>query len=141
MLMNSSYTASQLRDTDSVQTEPDIYTDTHQIPVEFLRSIKASGLPPGELRLKRGCPLILLRNLAPAQGLCNGTRLILRNAAGRVLQVEILGGDHHGELTFIPQIGLTPSTATGLSFRLRRRQFPVRLAFALTINKAQGQSV
>jgi hypothetical protein len=28
-----------------------------------------------------------------------------------------------------------------VTFKLRRRQFPVRLAFALTINKAQGQSV
>ena len=28
-----------------------------------------------------------------------------------------------------------------LSFQLKRRQFPVHLAFSITINKAQGQSV
>lgn len=126
---------------DTIETEPNVYSDSHHVPLEYLRSITASGLPPGELRVKKGCPLILLRNLAPARGLCNSTRLILRRATGRVLEVEILGGQHHGEVTFIPRIGLIPSTDTGISFRLRRRQFPVRLAFALTINKAQGQSV
>jgi len=83
----------------------------------------------------------LLRNLAPAQGLCNGTCLILKRATGRVLEVQILGGQHDGELSFIPRIGLLPSTQPGFTFQLRRRQFPVHLAFALTINKAQGQSV
>ena len=126
---------------DAIETEPNVYTDSHNIPVEYLRSITASGLPPGELHVKPGCPLILLRNLAPARGLCNGTRLILRRATGRVLEVEIIGNQHNGEITFIPRIGLIPSTETGLSFQLRRRQFPVRLAFALTINKAQGQTV
>jgi hypothetical protein len=35
---------------------------------------------------------------------------------------------------------LEPSNET-LPIPLRRRQFPVRLAFAMTINKSQGQSV
>jgi hypothetical protein len=117
--------------------------DTHanDIPVEFLRSLTASGLPPGELTLKPGCPLILLRNLAPAQGLCNGTRMTLLRMSERVLEVRLLGGDHDGETAFIPRISLTPSSGANFAFMLRRRQFPVRLAFALTINKSQGQSV
>jgi hypothetical protein len=126
---------------DSVETEPGDSSDADHIPIEFLRSINASGLPPGELHLKPGCPLMLLRNLAPARGLCNGTRLILQHATHRVLEVKILGGQHDGEIAFIPRISLLPSTQPGMTFRLRRRQFPVRLAFALTINKAQGQSV
>ena len=130
---------SVLYSADSVEDEPGV--DTEPIPVEFLRSTNASGLPPGELRLKHGCPLILLRNLAPARGLCNGTRLILIRATHRILEVKILGGQHNGEVAFIPRISLTPSTQPGMTFHLRRRQFPVRLAFALTINKAQGQSI
>jgi hypothetical protein len=59
---------------------------------------------------------------------------------GQVLQVRILGGDHAGETAFIPRITLTPSNLD-LPFKLERRQFPVRLAFAMSINKAQGQSV
>lgn len=43
------------------------------IPLEFLHSLKSSSLPPHHLRLKIGCPVILLWNLMPEQGLCNGT--------------------------------------------------------------------
>ncbi|KAF7334120.1 ATP-dependent DNA helicase [Mycena venus] len=46
------------------------------MPPEYLRSLDASGLALGELSLKVGCPIILLRNLAPSAGLCNGTRLV-----------------------------------------------------------------
>ena len=40
----------------------------------------------------------------------------------------------------IPRITLEPS-AENLPIPLKRRQFPIRLAFAMTINKSQGQSV
>jgi len=51
---------------DALETEPGVYSDSHNVPVKYLRSIEASGLPPGELHVKEGCPLILLWNLAPA---------------------------------------------------------------------------
>jgi ATP-dependent exoDNAse (exonuclease V) alpha subunit len=112
------------------------------MPPEYLRTLDASGLPAGELRLKLGCPLIVLRNLAPDQGLCNGTRVILRRTTPRVLEVEIMGGNHNGQRAFIPRIRLAPSPeSTGFNFRLSRTQFPVGLAFAMSINKSQGQSL
>ncbi len=112
------------------------------IPVEFLRSLNPSSLPPALLRLKVGCPLILLRNLAAARGLCNGTRMVVERMSDHVLEVSIIGGDRNGMRAFIPRVTLSPSESnTQLEFVLRRRQFPVRLAFAMTINKSQGQSV
>ena len=111
-------------------------------PVELLRSLDAPGLPPGELCIKIGCPLILLVNLAPSRGLCNGTRMVLRRASGRVLEVSILGGSYNGAIALIPRVSLTPnSDGNDFPFILRRRQFPVRLAFAMSINKSQGQSL
>jgi len=114
----------------------------HTFPAEFLRTLHPPGLPPGELRLKPGCPIILLRNLCPVQGLCNGTRMVVVRMSRRVLEVKLIGGEHHGERAFIPRITLTPTEGqTSFAFTLKRCQFPVNLAFALTINKAQGQSV
>ena len=60
----------------------------------------------------------------------------------RVLEVKIIGGDHHGKTEFIPRITLTPTKdEANFLFQLKRRQFPIRLVFSVTINKAQGQSV
>ena len=57
------------------------------------------------------------------------------------MEVCILGGDHNGDIALIPCIGLIPSTEEGYTFQFKRHQFPVRLAFAMTINKAEGQSL
>ncbi|GKC59341.1 ATP-dependent DNA helicase PIF1-like protein [Tanacetum coccineum] len=45
--------------------------------IEFLNSLNFPGMPPHELHLKKELPVLLLRNLNPSQGLCNGTRLII----------------------------------------------------------------
>ena len=58
-----------------------------------------------------------------------------------VLQVRLIEGDHEGELAFISCISLTPTSTPNFTFKFKRHQFPVRMAFAVTINKAQGQSV
>ena len=49
-------------------------------PLDFLNSITPNGLPPHELKVKKDCPVILLRNLDPHNGLCNGTRLVIRGS-------------------------------------------------------------
>ena len=113
---------------------------TNRYPNEYLNSLDPVGLPPFNLQLKVGCPIMLLRNLAPADGLCNGTRLMVVRTASRVIEAQILTGDKAGNLAFIPRISLAPSTSE-LPFSMTRRQFPIRLAFAMTINKSQGQSV
>ena len=46
-------------------------------PTEFLNSINIGGFPLHHLALKVGCPIMLLRNLDPTTGMCNGTRLIV----------------------------------------------------------------
>ncbi|KAJ7203640.1 hypothetical protein GGX14DRAFT_570091 [Mycena pura] len=58
----------------------------------------------------------------------------------RVLECRVVGGDHDGETALIPRISLTPSNSTDFTFKFTRRQFPVRLAFALTINNTTSSS-
>ena len=51
-----------------------------------------------------------------------------------------MGGDHNEEMRLIPRIPLT-SLEGNLAFILIRRQFSVRLCFAITINKSQKQTL
>ena len=55
------------------------------------------------------------------------------------IEAYLLGGDFAGQLRVIPRIKLT-ATDTSLGIPLARKQFPVRLCLAMTINKSQGQS-
>jgi ATP-dependent DNA helicase PIF1 len=116
-------------------------TPDNSLPQEYLNSICISGMPLHLTTLKVGSTVILLRNLDYAGGLCNGTRLIIVHLGRHMLEGRILTGNHRGQTAFIPRISLDTATSSGLPFTLRRRQFPVRLAFAMTINKAQGQSL
>jgi len=83
---------------------------------------------------------MLLRNLNTKRGLCNGTRLIITAFQPHLIIAEVLSGQAKGDIMFIPRIELAPSDAD-MPFILRRRQFPIRLAFAMTINKSQGQTL
>jgi hypothetical protein len=56
---------------------------------DFLNSITPNGLPPHELRIKINCPLILLHNMDPCNGLCDGTHLVVRAVDKHILDAEI----------------------------------------------------
>ena len=106
--------------------------------MEYLNKLHPNGFPGHILSLKPGMPLMLLRNINPREGLCNGTRLIFREAVNNKLlhcTVTATGKD-----VFIPRITFRPKDGE-FSFLWSRRQFPVRAAFAITINKSQGQTL
>ncbi|CAN6685077.1 unnamed protein product [Malus baccata var. baccata] len=108
---------------------------------EFLNSISLGGLPPHKLTLKRGAPIMLLRNIDPKLGLCNGTRLLCRGSYRNLIDAEILTGQFAGSRVFLPRIPLKSTDTAGLPFELTRKQFPVKLSFSITINKSQGQTI
>ena len=117
----------------------DLDDSEDQPPIELLQSFNPPSLPPSRLRLKVGAPVMVLRNLYPSQGLCNGTRMVVTRMASRCIEARILGGPFHGAIRLIPRIKLT-STPGQLPYIVSRTQFPTRLCFAMTINKSQGQS-
>jgi hypothetical protein len=116
-------------------------TDHGSYPKEFLNTINVSGMPVHSMTLKIGCPIMLLRNLDPSAGLCNGTRLIITALKSRVIEARILTGTHAGTPAFIPRLTLIMDSSSALPFKLRRSQFPIRIAFGMSINKSQGQSL
>lgn len=109
-------------------------------PPEFLHNLESNGVPPHKLTLKVGCPILLIRNLDSVRGLCNGTRLMVISLHSSVIEAEILVGTHKGQRVMIPRIDFIPENKE-LPFQYRRRQFPIRVCYAMTINKAQGQTL
>jgi ATP-dependent DNA helicase PIF1 len=123
--------------------EPDLPANSeNQVPMltpDFLQSLDFSSIPPARLELKIGASVILLRNLDPDRGLCNGTRLTVVRMTPNIIELKILTGEHAGQKRLIPRIKLT-SHAEDFPFLITRLQFPIRLCFSMTINKSQGQS-
>ncbi|XP_039683164.1 uncharacterized protein [Medicago truncatula] len=56
------------------------------------------------------------------------------------LEGRVISGSNIGEKVFIPRLSLTPSD-NRIPFKFKRRQFPISVSFAMTINKSQGQSL
>ncbi|THC89522.1 hypothetical protein EYZ11_011037 [Aspergillus tanneri] len=98
--------------------QDNVHHDTDDYTTEFLQSVDLPGLPPSILRLKKNMPVMLLRNLRPSEGLCNGTRLLITDLLPHVIKARVLTGDYCGI-----------------------EHFPVRPCFAITVNKSQGQSL
>jgi hypothetical protein len=120
--------------------------DATKYPVEVLNQLSEPGLPPHKLMLKEGCPVMLLRNLDPRKGLCNGTRLQVKSIARHVLFCTYLDRDRVGPEAPADGVVLLPriccrSSEDGSFVEFDRKQFPIRVCFAMTINKSQGQSL
>ncbi|XP_071700273.1 uncharacterized protein [Rutidosis leptorrhynchoides] len=107
---------------------------------EFLNTLKFSGIPKHKLVLKVGVPIMLLRNIDQPNGFCNGTRLRVIKLEKSLITARVITGTNIGFETLILRMKLSPSDST-LPFKITRKQFPVSMCFAMTINKSQGQSL
>jgi ATP-dependent DNA helicase PIF1 len=83
---------------------------------------------------------MLLRNISQTTGLCNGTRLVVTRLAEKVIEAIVMTGSNIGDVVYIPRICLTVKDPKW-PFTLHRRQFPIRICYAMTINKSQGQTL
>jgi hypothetical protein len=109
-------------------------SDSYRFNTEYLNTLTPDGFPPHTLMLKPGIPMMLLRNLNPKEGLCNGTRLIFNQLiSNKVLECTIVETKMK---VLIPRITFIPLTNNS-PMEWQRKQFPVKPAFAMT-NNANG---
>ncbi|ETA55734.1 hypothetical protein VCUG_02852 [Vavraia culicis subsp. floridensis] len=103
---------------DSIVTEDNDVVANY--PLEFLNKQQPSGMPPHKLVLKRGALIMLLRNLDPANGLLNGTHLVVDELHTNFIMATIVTGSRKDSRAVIPRIDMAPSE-TQLPFILKRR--------------------
>ncbi|KAL7588139.1 hypothetical protein Lser_V15G39993 [Lactuca serriola] len=109
-------------------------------PTEYLNQLTFAGIPAHALRLKVKAPVMLLRNINQREGLCNGTRLIVSQLLPTVVEAIIITGTCIGKRVYIPRIKFIHKPPD-LPFAFERKQFPIKICYAMTINKSQGQSL
>jgi hypothetical protein len=85
-------------------------------------------------------PVILMRNLNQGIGLCNGTRLLITRLADCVLEVTVMTGLAIWQSICILRIVLNTTDPKWL-FVLQRKQFSLRVCYAITINKSHVQTL
>ncbi len=121
---------------NSVVDERHAYTYTE----EYLQSLELNGFPAHKLQLKIGAPIMVLRNIDPLNSVCNGTKGIVTRLMPHLIEMELRDVDGNPKMVLIHRVSLQPSDSQ-LPIKFWRRQFPVALCFAMTINKSQGQTL
>ena len=114
--------------------------DAYRYNIEYINTLNPPGSPSSRLTLKCGMPVMLMRNLNPTEGLCNGTRLLFKHMLSHRLLVCRTVGLESNRDVYIPRITLRPKERQ-YPFEWSRRQFPIKPAYSITINKAQGQTM
>ena len=119
----------------------DVFVD----PRQEKTLIKKFSLP-ASVSLKIGAQVMLLTNLNVALGLVNGTRGVVESIAEDQASVDIMVLD--GTMVTVPtttqQVSedvILNGKVAGNKIVATRTQIPLKLAYALTIHKAQGLSI
>ena len=106
---------------------------------EVLNRFHKHNGPPNRLTLCVGDVCIILRNLSKRDALTNNTRVRILSIAKYCIHVQTLGSNP--VRAAIPRIRFKFRLPFGESYQLRRTQFPLRLAYSMSLNNARGQEL
>jgi hypothetical protein len=104
---------------------------------EALNKFTHNGVPSHKLDLKVNDICIILRTLNKRDGLSTNTRVRITHLNPFSIRVVTLNANPKPHV--ICRIRFNFKIPFGHSFTMTRTQFPLRLAYCMTYNKAQGQ--
>ena len=111
-------------------------------PQDHFNSIEVgASLPDHKISLKKGFIVKFLRNMKLSAGHVNGTTYVVVRITTNLLFLTSVSGSKTVSRLKLPRMNCTISKDGFLIPGFRRRQFSFRVCFAMTINKAQGQSI
>jgi hypothetical protein len=121
----------------------ELITDHPVATSDYLSLLRHPGMPNHELHLKAGSLAVLMRNFSIKDGLVKNARVLVRTIRRNYVEVSLIR-QLNGLTTLrnfcLPRINFEfrpPNT----NFTVRRKQFPLRLAYATTFNSCQGMTL
>lgn len=120
---------------DTMDMDVDNCIEPH-ITNEFLNMQHKPGVPPHDLFLVEGALYELMRNFSVADRLMNHVPVLVKKVHENHVDVETLDG----RVFPLPRICFRWQIANGTS-TMTRRQYPLRPAYASTINGGQGRTL
>ena len=92
------------------------------ITTKFLNSLKlGGGFLFHDLCMCKIALIVLLCNVDPKHGLCNGMRLICKELHNRVIEANIISRSHARDMVFIQRIHFIIGFGIGFSFEMWSR--------------------
>jgi hypothetical protein len=110
------------------------------LTTEVLNRFSRSEIPDHKLTLKEGDVCILLRSMDRKRGFTSNRRVRIVKISTFAVRVQLLD-EPTAVFAIIPRVTFNATLPYGHSFTIARKQFPLRLAYSLSINKAQGQTL
>ena len=111
-------------------------------PQELLNRISAgAAMRDHNHLLKKGFIVMLLHSTYAKDRHASGTLYVVTGMTNNALFLKVAAGQHKGKPLTLPRIKSSPGDENFVIQGLKRLQFPVRVCFAMTITKAQGQSI
>ena len=105
----------------------------------ILNDFNANGVPTHKLKFKVN-DICLVTRCMKAVNLATNTRVQIMSISSRILRVRVLDDPHRSQV-LIPKIRFKFRLKYGQSYKIMRCQFPLRLAYAFTYNRSQGQTL
>ena len=106
---------------------------------EVLNGYTNTQVPNHVLKLKKGDVCLIMRPMK-AYDLASNARVIIMGISENFKMVKVKTLDAHPRIVYVPRMRFNFHLRSKSSYTMSRVQFPLRLCYAMSVNKSQGQS-